>query len=196
MSELCLVGKKCCSLGWGPLMFKASTSCLATPGRCSPPLTYPILQPQAGNAKTAGFIPFFPLLSWMLGSGRKVAACLCQHGTPYTKGMFCYVPVARLQSLCAAWAIYPRDKITKVSLRCCCDPLLPVLTHHPSLWGSPIYSHNPPIIYPLATEPGTCGPRYLLFYPVWNTLTRPNTTLLHMHTQKSNPLRCVKIALP
>lgn len=184
-----LVGKNCCSLGQGPRRFKASTSCWAILGCCCPPLTYPMLQPQAGCAKELGFIPFFPLPSWMLGSGRKVAVCLCQHRAPYTKGIFCYVPVARLESLYTVQAMYPRDKITKVSLRCCCDPLLPVLTHHPSLWGSPIY-------FGQESKPGTCGPRYLLFCSVWNTLTRPSTMLLHIDTQKSTPLRCVKIALP
>lgn len=184
-----LVGKNCCSLGQGPLRFKASTSCWAILGCCCPPLTYPMLQPQAGYAKELGFIPFFPLPSWMLGSGRKVAVCLCQHRAPYTKGIFCYVRVAKLESLYTVQAMYPRDNITKVSLRCCCDPLLPVLTHHPSLWGSPI-------CFGQESKPGTCGPRYLLFCSVWNTLARPSAILLHTDTQKSTPLRCVKIALP
>lgn len=36
-SEFCLVEKKCCSFGQGPLRFKASTGCLAILGCCSSP---------------------------------------------------------------------------------------------------------------------------------------------------------------
>lgn len=36
-SELCLVGKRCCSFGQGPLRFKAKTGCLAVLGCCGSP---------------------------------------------------------------------------------------------------------------------------------------------------------------
>lgn len=115
---------------------------------------------------------------------REEAACFCQHRAPYAKGMFCYVPITWLQLLHTVQATYAGMKSLKYLQG---DPHLLLLTHHPSLWASPVY-------FGQETAPGSAGPRYLISNSVQNTLTKPDTV---SYTNSENQsLRCVKITQP
>lgn len=118
-------------------------------------LTYSVTQPNTGSAKGLGF-------------SVSLLGCLAQREKRQPASASTELPVLREYFVMYSWpdcspftcpSNICRDEITKVSSRCCCDPHLVVLTHHPSLWASPVY-------FGQETAPGSAGPRHLIFCSV------------------------------